>query len=229
MIAQSRVKRGSLVGVVTTAGGLGLARRMADPPDFFELRLDRLVHNRAFRRDSLAGLPAPLILTARHPAEGGANRLPVARRRQLLMKFLPHARYIDIELRSVAGMREVLAAARQTGVGIIVSVHDFQTTPTIRSLCTKAKAARQLRADVFKVATRADAPEQLQRLIDFSTMIDMPCAIMAMGKLSLRSRLLFAERGSVFVYGAVARTAFTGQPTLAQLRSALARRRTRIN
>jgi 3-dehydroquinate dehydratase-1 len=119
-------------------------------------------------------------------------------------------------------MTEVIAAARQKGAGLIVSFHDFQTTPTARSLCTKADAARKVRADVFKVATRADTAAQLQRLLDFSTMVDMPCAIMAMGRLSLRSRILFAERGSVFVYGAIARTAFAGQPTLAQIRSALA-------
>ena len=69
------MKRPKIVGVIFSRADLERARRMRKPPDLFELRLDRLI-------DAPIGqLPAPLIITARHPREGGANNLSALRRR----------------------------------------------------------------------------------------------------------------------------------------------------
>jgi 3-dehydroquinate dehydratase len=92
-------------------------------------------------------------------------------------------------------------------------------------LRTKAERAGRLGADLFKVATITDSGEQLRRLTDFirTCDTDVPLAVMGMGKLALESRVLLSAAGSIFAYASVGRPRVAGQPSLPQLRSALAR------
>src|ERR1700682_2669215 len=110
MTARTPVKiskrRAQIVGVIASGADLQLAAGMANPPDLFELRLDCLIT--CLDQLEKKRLPAPVIITARHPAEGGANRLSIQRRRELFMRFLPCARYVDLELRSAKSLRSVL-------------------------------------------------------------------------------------------------------------------------
>jgi len=78
---------------------LDFAIRMRKPPDLFELRLDRLVRIVDELENKLPSLCAPLIITARHPQEGGVNKLSIRQRRNLLSRFLHRASYVDVELR----------------------------------------------------------------------------------------------------------------------------------
>src|SRR3979411_2515434 len=156
-----------LVGVVTTISELHLAARMPDPPDLFELRLDHFVDKEDQLEATMSILPAPFLTPARHPAEGGANNLPAQHRRELLLRFLPRARYVDVELRSANALRQVISAARKKNIRRIISVHDFESTPRVGRLFRKAGAAKRLGADIFKVATRTDTSAQLARLLEF--------------------------------------------------------------
>jgi 3-dehydroquinate dehydratase-1 len=209
-------KRPRLVGVITTAEELRLAACMREPPDFFELRLDHLCKIDM----QIPDLPAPLIITARHPREGGANNLSIKQRRELLAQFLDRAAYIDIELRSVRALESIVDLARRKKIGRIISFHDFDSTPSVRRLSAMASKAKSLGADVFKVATRTDTQAQLARLRDFAANahVDLALAVMGIGKLALASRV---QLPSVFVYGALKTSRVAGQPTFAQLRSAL--------
>ncbi|MGB9476574.1 MAG: type I 3-dehydroquinate dehydratase, partial [Candidatus Udaeobacter sp.] len=114
------------MGVISSPTELDLAIRIADPPDLFELRLDRLVR-RPSQGQGAAGvinrletkiskLRAPFIITARHPMEGGANRLSALQRYNLLSRFLFRARYVDIELRSAPAFNSLLRLARRQKV-----------------------------------------------------------------------------------------------------------------
>src|ERR1700682_945136 len=62
------------------------------------------------------------------------DRLSIERRRELLMRFLPRARYVDLELRSAKSLRAVLDLARKKRIGRIISFHDFKNTPSVRAL-----------------------------------------------------------------------------------------------
>ncbi|MEY2545785.1 MAG: 3-dehydroquinate dehydratase [Verrucomicrobiota bacterium] len=213
---QSVKKRPRLVGVITSAEELRLAARMRPPPDFFELRLDHLCKIDM----QISDLPAPLIITARHPREGGANKLSIKQRRELLAQFLDRAAYIDIELRSVHALESIVDLARRKKIGRIISFHDFDSTPSVRRLSAMASKAKSLGADIFKAATRTDTQAQLARLRDFAANahVDLALAVMGIGKFALASRV---QLPSVFVYGALKTSRVAGQPTLAQLRSAL--------
>lgn len=223
MTARSSVTlRPRVVGVIASRADLGRALRMRKPPDLFELRLDHLAGVLGRLENKLPRLRVPLIITARHPQEGGANNLSLRQRRDLLTRFLPHADYVDVELRSASALRSLLMLAKQKKVRRIISFHDFKSTPPPRVLMAKARAAKACGANFFKVATRTDTPVHVARLFDFITGkdIDFPVSAMGIGKLGAISRVLLARAGSALVYACVAAgTDVEGQLSLEQLRA----------
>jgi 3-dehydroquinate dehydratase-1 len=215
-------ERPRVVGVITARADLGRALGMRKPPDLFELRLDHLAGIVDQLENKLPRLRAPLIITARHPHEGGANNLSSPQRRDLLTRFLPHARYVDVELRSASALRSLLMVAKQKKVRRIISFHNFKSAPPSRILVAKARAAKACGANIFKVATRTDTPIEITRLLDFVTKknVNLPVAAMGIGKLGAISRVLLARAGSALVYASVgAGTDVEGQLSLEQLRS----------
>jgi 3-dehydroquinate dehydratase-1 len=218
----SDTKRRRVVAVIASRADLGRAVRMRRPPDLFELRLDRLAGVVDQLESKWPRLRAPLIITARDPREGGANKLSLRERRDLLTRFLNRAAYIDVELRSALALDSLLALANQKKVRRIISFHNFKSTPPHRILVTKARAAKAHGANIFKVATRTDTPVQLARLLDFITSkdVDLAVAAIGIGKLGAISRVLLARAGSVLVYASLtAATDIEGQLSLDQLRA----------
>jgi 3-dehydroquinate dehydratase-1 len=199
---------------------------MGEPPDLFELRLDRFARVIDRMENKISKLHAPIIITARHPMEGGANRLSQLQRHDLLARFLSRARYIDVELRSTVVFRSLLRLARKQNVRRIISVHHLKDTPSFSRLRAQAHVAQARAADIFKVATRTDTPAQLARLIDFVAARDVGIAVSAMGigTLGAASRVLLACCGSALVYVSLCQSDIEGQMSLDQLRALLPRR-----
>src|SRR5437667_6540910 len=218
----SATKRPRVIGVIASRADLGRALRMRKPPDLFELRLDRLAGIVDQLENKLPRLAAPLIIPARHPQEGGGKKWSLRQRRDVLTRFLPHADYVDVELRSASALRSLLMLAKQKKVRRIISFHNFKSTPPLRVLRAKARAAKAHGADIFKVAARTDTPVQLTRLLDFIAKkeIDLPVSAMGIGELGAISRVLLARAGSALVYASVAAgTDIEGQLSLKQLRT----------
>ena len=220
-----KAARPQLVAVIASATDLDVAVAMKRTPDLFELRLDSLSPLTSRLEKKISRLRAPLIITARDPREGGTGDLSFEKRSGLLLGFLPRARYIDVELRSARKFEFLLAHAQKRKIRRILSYHNFNSTPTSRSLCAKARTARSLGADIFKVATRTDTPAAVARLIDFIAHKDINISISAMGigKLGATSRLLLARCGSVLNYASLGQPNVEGQLPVALLRSALGR------
>jgi len=222
MANRSTPRRSRIVGVIASRADLERAVRMRRPPDLFELRLDRLAGIADHVERVLPKLRRPLIITARDPREGGANNLLLRQRRDLLARFLNHADYIDIELRSVSALLSSLGLARSKNVRRIISFHDFKSTPSVRILAAKAREAKSCGAGIFKVATRTDTPMELRRLVDFitSNRLNLALAVMGIGKLGAISRILLARAGSVLIYASVGAVSdVEGQLSLDQLRN----------
>jgi 3-dehydroquinate dehydratase-1 len=211
-----------VVGVIASSADMDRAMRIRRPPNFFELRLDRLAGIVDQLENKLPRLPALLIITARHPEEGGANKLSLRQRRDLLTRFLNHAEYLDVELRSASAMRGLFTLAKRKKVRRIISLHNFKSTPHPRMLARKARAAKANGANIFKVATRTDTPIELARLLEFVTNkhVGLPIAAMGIGRLGAISRVLLARAGSALVYASVGEaSAIEGQLSLKQLRA----------
>ena len=223
MTARRSIKRRPrVVGVIASRADLARAIRMRRPPDLFELRLDCLVDFVDHVKRALPKLSAPLLITARDPHEGGARKLRLRQRRDLLDQFLNHAAYMDIELRSARALRSLFELAGKKRVRRIISFHNFKSTPSVRILAAKAREARSHGADIFKVATRTDTPTELGRLLEFITTAhsDLALAVMGIGKLGAISRVLLARAGSVLMYASLGAGAdIEGQLSLEQLRA----------
>jgi 3-dehydroquinate dehydratase-1 len=213
-----------IVGVIFSRGDFRRALRMRKPPDLFELRLDRLVNCIDEIGAASGGLPAPFIVTARTPREGGANHLSARQRLELLLDFLPRATWVDVELQSAGALEAILQAAPAHRVRTIISFHDFKNTPPASRLDDIVSGAVSLGADIIKVATRTDTPAQLENLLDFFERKGGRAKLVAMGigKLGRVSRLELARRGCVLNYAHLGSPAAAGQLSIPDLRRALA-------
>ncbi len=214
------------VGVIFSEQDLQRALRLRKPPDFFELRLDGLLSAIHKLPAAIPQLRAPRIITARSPAEGGANNLSLAQRRELLVRFLPDASLVDVELSLAPAFSALLKRARAANLRIILSLHDLTAMPALGALQTAARRAQSLGADIFKVAARTDRLEELRNLLEFmqSRSASIPISAMGVGKLGRLSRARLAAAGSVLNYAHLGTATVEGQWSLAQLRAATRRR-----
>lgn len=212
-----------LVAVISSTADLHSAVALRRPPHFFEVRLDALYPVLPEAERFIGKVAAPLIITARHPAEAGMNNLTPGRRGELLLRFLPRAKYVDVELRSAAELRPVLEAAKHSRVGRIISVHDFRSTPDCAQLDALLAAALRVHADIFKIVTRTDTEEDVALLVRFLTdhKRRLPISAMATGKLGREARLALARAGSALNYVHLGTRQIEGQLSLAEMRRLL--------
>jgi len=204
---------GKVVGTIPGPGALAIARKLPfGAVDFFELRVDHFASDPRPLLRAVPDLPAPLIVTVRHAAEGGASALSFDKRRKLFAPFLPHAEFIDIELRSIPNFTDTIAEARARGSKLIVSVHFFKSTPSLPRLELLLRRARRGGADVFKVATLTS---ELSDVLTLARLLlrhrSVPMSVMGMGEFGKLSRLLLARAGSILNYGYLDAVQIPGQ------------------
>ena len=195
----------------------------AGAPDLLELRVDGF----AARPETLDALarraPRPLLVTVRHPAEGGmAAGLGTAARRALYARFLPVAALVDVEVRSLRALAGTIREARAGGCRVVASFHDFRGLPGRARLREAVSRARDAGADVCKVAATLRSPTDLARLLDFLAEEGrrLPLAVMGMGPGGKMSRPVLGAAGSVLNYGFLGRKPqVPGQWPAAELRA----------
>ncbi|MEN3940110.1 type I 3-dehydroquinate dehydratase [Prosthecobacter sp. SYSU 5D2] len=191
--------------------------------DVIELRLDTLKTPAADIRMALAGNQTPVLLTARHPAEGGQGTVEAAGRIALLEPLLDLAVLMDIEMRSAMDMRPLVQKAQGMGVRVIGSFHDFQTTPGEEVLRGAINFAQPAGLDAVKLATFLNNPADLTRLITLTSEVHrMRLSTMGMGPLGRVSRLVLAKCGSLLNYGYLGEANAPGQWPAARLKELLA-------
>lgn len=216
---------GAVVGTIHSPGALAAALKLPRTAvDFLEVRVDAFAGSADALEKSLSRLKAPLIVTVRHPREGGVARLSLGQRRALFARFLPYASLVDVELRSAPALRAVTEAARSRGIGVILSHHDFQKTPSPSRLKALRRRATLAGADVFKLAARTRTGRDLATLLDFlsaRTPAALPLAVMGMGEFGKISRLALGKAGSVLNYGYLDKPQVDGQWAVAALKERL--------
>lgn len=213
-----------VVAAVHSAGALRSALKVRPGQvDFLEVRVDNFAADLGALLPAVPRLKVPLLVTVRHPAEGGANNLGFPKRRELFTQFLPQATLIDVELRSFQKLAGTIAEARRAGVKVIASVHHFHSTPSTASIYRAIRQAQAAGADICKVAALADTPAALGQLLAvFSKKLPLPVSVMGMGRFGKISRLLLAQAGSVLNYGYLDRPNASGQWEARTLKSRLA-------
>lgn len=191
--------------------------------DVIELRLDTLKMPASELREALKGNATPILLTARHPGEGGQGTEDAAGRIALLEPLLDLAALMDIELRSVMDMRALVQKAHGMGVKVVGSFHDFQTTPGEEVLRGAISFAQPAGLDAVKIATFLNSTEDLTRLIKLTSESHrLRLSSMGMGPLGRVSRLVLAKCGSLLNYGYIGESNAPGQWPAAKLKELLA-------
>jgi 3-dehydroquinate dehydratase-1 len=192
--------------------------------DCVEFRLDLASDPAAALRDYAGALP--LLVTNRVEWEGG-EAPDAPERYQVLEQAVEHplVEAVDLELAALEaaapGAKRVLSAARDREVTVVVSAHDFETTPKRPQLRETLEAACAV-GDVGKVAvTATDRGEALDLLAvthELSAAGER-VATMAMGEAGRHTRAVAPLYGSRIGYAPVRPSEATapGQYDLATL------------
>ena len=205
------VRRGAVVGTIHSPGGARAAQLLpAGTLSAAEIRLDAFTtpHVQAMIQ-ALQAAPStrdlPLILTPRCSREGGLRPWEESQRLDALLPVLPAGHLVDLELRELSRLPRLLEAVQKVSCPLLLSLHDFEGTPSAEVLRQAREEAADAGACLFKVATTLRAPSDLAALL---ALLDpapaappLPTAVMAMGPLGQSSRLLLADAGSVLNYG----------------------------
>jgi len=204
-------------------------KALAAGADMLELRVDTFAQRgpgalvRAVKRlkgyDGAA--KTPLILTCRARSEGGVNEISSREKRLIFQALMPFVDYIDIELGKAAGFKDIIRGAKKSGVGVIISYHDFKGTPgaaRLEGLIKKGKALGGGGA-IVKIAATANSITELKRLAG-ALLRHSGLIIIGMGPLGAASRVFFPLLGSLTTYGSVTRSSAPGQMPVVELKKA---------
>ena len=166
----------------------------------------------------------PLIVTDRVEYEGGESpdtEDRIDRLRRAVEQ--PAVAAVDVELAVVTACQSVIDAARDAGVSVIVSTHDFEATPKRSELAATLEAACE-HGDIGKLAVTAQKQADVLDLLSVTheqTEAGNTVATMAMGEAGRHSRAVAPLYGSRIGYAPVdpADATAPGQYTLQRLRS----------
>ena len=207
------------VGSLADAATLGRLASMDASCDVVECRVDCWPAAVPEALEALGNCPVPSLITVRGPDEGGRHSLTTADRDLLYRRFLPQASLLDIEIACLGDFRNLICEARERGVLVVASAHDFVRTPGSEELRRKMDSAIRGGADIVKFAATAQHSGDLATL---GSLLEEPghppLSVMAMGPLGRISRLLMARLGSVLNYGYLDAATVPGQWPAARLR-----------
>ena len=175
--------------------------------------------------DALSGYDGelPLLVTNRPEWEGG--EAADDGRVDDLVAAVEHEAVaaVDVELHEVAGGDglDVVEAARESGVAVVVSVHDFEGTPPRSELRRLVERASEY-GDVAKLAVTAESPDDTLALLAVTrahAAAGRTLATMAMGEVGRHTRVVAPLYGSRIGYAPVdpSRATAPGQYGLAAL------------
>lgn len=124
-------------------------------------------------------------------------------------RSLVHAAMVDFEWNPKYPWREILKQVRQQKLALMISHHDYKSTPKAKALVKIGRLALSKKADIIKLATRVKDKEDVRTLLEVCAALahKSPVAVMGMGPLGQISRLSAPLFGSAFIYG------FIGSPT----------------
>ncbi|MFZ9708781.1 MAG: type I 3-dehydroquinate dehydratase [Steroidobacteraceae bacterium] len=203
--------------------------------DLIEWRIDSfsMAHDvsavlEVMAQEELAMAGAPVLCTFRSAAEGGASDASSETILAVLRALADQgiADILDVELRYPATETAALiTAAHRHGIPVMLSQHDFESTPSLEKLVATFVVGRQRGGDVVKVAVMPQTPDDVDRLLEATRRASEggrhAVVGIAMGELGARSRIEGGEHGSVLTFAAGRRSSAPGQWPIATLRAAL--------
>ena len=177
-----------------------------DKVDVIEIRLDLMVKPdvaqccRFFQKS--------LLITNRPVWEGGAfNGVEDDRVRPLFAAVDLQAAYVDFELRAERQLRSQLLQAMQSSpTRMILSWHDFKSTPTTKELAEILGQMMDSGAHIGKIVTTAHTLADVLRVLNLQERAQaagFPLSCFCMGEAGRISRLATLYLGGYMTYGAL--------------------------
>ncbi|MDK2853143.1 MAG: 3-dehydroquinate dehydratase [Thermococcaceae archaeon] len=182
--------------------------------DLYELRVDALKSPEGIEK--LAPFSERLIITVRSKEEGGFREIDNEERLVLFKELMDiKPAFVDVEFKSGI-VRDVIELAGKMGVGIIVSYHDFERTPSFKRLKALLDEMRELKGDIIKIVTFAGHyidNIKVVRLYEYEKNLIAFC----MGEKGKISRI-FSLVLSPFTYASLGEAAAPGQLSVEEMR-----------
>ena len=190
--------------------------------DLIELRVDHFFsltdgHIKDVFKEAKA-LKKPLIATVRSTEEGGQRDIPDSKRIRLFNLTRNYADFIDIEARSEI-FDKVRNLARDAGITLIASYHNFENTPSYDELSGFIAEYRERGANIVKIATTANSKDDLRTVTRITLDHHQEGIVtICMGVKGLISRLFFPSVGSLFTFASIGDSKAPGQMPALELR-----------
>lgn len=195
--------------------------------DVVEIRLDAM-HEADLKR-LCQRIDLPLLFTNRPVWEGGLSRATEEERLLPLLAAVEHgAAYVDLELRAEPSLRKrLLAAITGSAARLIVSFHDFGSTPDDRRLGEILDQQSRSGAHIGKIVTMAHDYSDVLRVLHLqceARRLGFPLIAFCMGAPGRLSRIITLLLGGYMTYAAPDEHLGTapGQLSLRDLKDALA-------
>lgn len=197
--------------------------------DILELRLDQ------FKRLEIGYLlntikeikkktHLPVIATLRSRGEEKflplRHRISEKKRLEIILQILPLVDIVDIELSAKQINRRIISRAHSMNKKVIVSYHNFKSTPPFKKLASIVRGAKNIEADIVKIAAFAKNKSDIARLMVFThtSARVKPLVTVSMGKLGFISRIVSPFFGSEIIYTAADKKSAPGQFRIGNVR-----------
>ncbi len=160
-----------------------------------------------------------IILTIRSKREGGEFSGPRKLKEYIFLEFLPWIDILDLEINEIHKFQHIVSEAKKANKCILGSHHDFNSVPSIKRAKDIISKGKDYGADFIKIAGTANTLENLKTLlrIQLDLVEYSPLTVMGMGKFALLSRVLLANLGSIWTYGAIGKPTAPNQPTCKEI------------
>lgn len=168
----------------------------------------------------------PLLFTYRTKDEGGEGSAAPEVYKEVNKAAIDSGfiDLVDIQLLSEPDVaEELIDYAHSKGIAVVASYHDFEGTPSSEDICKLFAKLQGSGADVIKIAVMAEGEEDVERLLEASTLTrasfsDCPIIAIAMGEAGMISRIEAERFGSCIIYAAGTKKTAPGQLDANELR-----------
>ena len=175
----------------------GLDRAIHSGAGMIELRLD-LIKEPPSKLFPLIPNNVETIVTCRPGVYDDDERIALLKAGMKL-----GASYVDIEIETPGRQMELLtSAAREAGTRIIISYHNFKRTADREDLESLMIACYEKGAEIAKIATRVNAPEDIRNLL---SLFEFPGkkVILGMGPMGRITRVIGPYLGAAFTFASL--------------------------
>lgn len=202
------------------------ARRVLNAVDVVEIRLDAMADINI--QALVEAIHSPLLFTNRPLWEGGAFTGPEEDRiLSLLDAASQNPSFIDVELKTEPHLRSrLLQEIEGSDTRLIISHHNFETTPNAESLSQTLRQQAESGAHIGKIVTMAHDHLDVLRVLNLQNeaqKMNFPLIAFCMGEAGRLSRVITLLLGGFMTYAALDENQATapGQLSIKQLKKSL--------